>query len=69
MVRFRELKEKDVVLQKLQKQDFEQKNLETIKDFTEAKHDYAILMQENNFFNRTAYLAMLERAHNKMVGA
>ena len=69
MVRFRELKEKDVVLQKLQKQDFEQKNLETIRDFTEEKHDYAILMQENNFFNRTAYLAMLERAHNKIVGA
>ncbi len=30
---------------------------------------YAILMQENNFFNRNAYLAMLEKAHNKMIGA
>ncbi len=50
MVRFRELKEKDVVLQKMQKQDFEQRNLETIRDFTEEKHNYAILMQENNFF-------------------
>lgn len=69
MLRFRELKEKDVVLAKLQKADFEQRNLETIKDFTEEKQlSYAILMQENNFFNRNAYIAMLERAHNKMAG-
>jgi len=69
MLRFRELKEKDLVLEKLQKQDFEQRNLETIRDFDAAKQrDYVILMQENNFFNRNSYLALLERAHNKLVG-
>lgn len=68
MVRFRELKEKDLVLQKLQKKDFELKNLETIRDFDVTK-DYAMLLQENNYFNRTSYLAMMERAHNKLVGS
>ena len=69
MLRFKELKEKDVVLSKFQKQDFEQKNLETIRDFTPDKQqEYAILLQENNYFNRNAYLALIERAHNKMVG-
>ena len=24
-------------------------------------------MQENNYFNRNAYLAMIERAHNKLM--
>ncbi len=43
MLRFRELKEKDLVLQKLQKKDFEQKNLETIRDFDITK-DYAMLL-------------------------
>ena len=28
-----------------------------------------MLLQENNYFNRTAYLAMMERAHNKLVGS
>jgi len=37
MLRFRELKEKDVVLAKLQKQDFEQRNIETIREFNESK--------------------------------
>jgi hypothetical protein len=37
MVRFRELKEKDIILNKIQKKDFEQRNLETIRDFDEFK--------------------------------
>jgi len=37
MLRFRELKEKDVILSKMQKQDFEQRNIETIRDFNEDK--------------------------------
>jgi hypothetical protein len=65
MLRFRELKEKDIILQKVQKKDFEQRNLETIRDFDISK-EYAVLLQENNFFNRNSYLAMIERAHNKM---
>ncbi len=69
MLRFRELKEKDIVLQKMQKQDIEQRNLETIKAFdAEKQKSYAILLQDNTFFNRNSYLALIERAHNKMVG-
>lgn len=70
MLRFRELKEKDIVLAKLQKQDFEKRNIDTIRDFNADKQrDYALLLQENNFFNRNSYLTLIERAHNKMVGA
>lgn len=70
MVRFRELKEKEVVLSKLQKHDFEQRNIETIREFDDQKQqDYALLLQENNFFNRNSYMALIERAHNKMVGS
>lgn len=68
MVRYRELREKDVVMAKLQKQDFEDRNIETIRNFTKDKQEsYAILLQENNFFNRNSYLTLIERAHNKMV--
>lgn len=60
MVRYKELKEKDIVLSKLHKQDFEQRNLQTIRDFDEAKQStYALLLQENHFFSRTSYLALL----------
>jgi SWI/SNF-related matrix-associated actin-dependent regulator of chromatin subfamily A member 5 len=69
MVRFKELKEKDIVLNKLYKQDFEQRNLQTIRDFDESKQsDYAILLQENHFFNRNSYLALIQKAHNNMLG-
>jgi len=27
-----------------------------------------MLLQENNFFNRNSYLALIERAHNNMLG-
>jgi hypothetical protein len=69
LVRFKELKEKDIVLNKMQKQDIEKRNLETIKSFTlDKQQEYAMLLQENNFFNRNSYLALIERAHNKLVG-
>ena len=68
MMRFRELKEKDLVLQRIQKKDFEERNLETIRDFDISKN-YALLLQENHFVSINAYLAMIERAHNKMVAA
>jgi len=68
MVRYKELKEKDIVLSKLHKQDFEQRNLQTIRDFDEAKQStYALLLQENHFFSRTSYLALLQKAHSGML--
>lgn len=68
MLRFRELKEKDVILSKLQKKDFDQKNIETIKEF-DISRDYAILLQENNYFNKNTYLALMQHAHEKLVEA
>ncbi|CDW76777.1 chromatin-remodelling complex atpase iswi2 [Stylonychia lemnae] len=66
MLRFRELKEKDIVISQLQKSDLDQKILETIRDF-DINKDYVLFMQENNYFNRNTYLAMIENAHNKMM--
>ena len=66
MLRFRELKERDVVIQKIQQSNLDQKILETIRDF-DINKDYAILLQENNYFNRNTYLSLMQRAHEKMM--
>jgi hypothetical protein len=39
MHRFRELKESDQIILKFQKKDFEERNLETIRDFDAARAD------------------------------
>ena len=44
LLRFRELKERDIVIKKFQQKDFDQKNLETILNYENFK-DYAILLQ------------------------
>ena len=66
MLRFKELKEKDIILSKIQESNLDQKVLETIRDF-DINKNYVMLLQENNYYNRNLYLAMIENAHNKMV--
>lgn len=67
--RFRELKEKEkeLVLNKAKEgEDISQANLQTIYQFDKSKN-YAILMQENHYFNRNHYLATLEKEHQRLV--
>jgi hypothetical protein len=59
LLRFRELKEKDIILKKVQDNDFDKRNLESIRDFQPSK-SHVILMQDNNFFNHNAYLSTFE---------
>eukprot|EP00347_Sterkiella_histriomuscorum_P020084 403339166 len=66
LLRFKELKEKDVVLSKIYNMNLEQKILETIRDF-DINKNYVMLLQENNYYNRNLYLATIEKEHNKMV--
>lgn len=66
LLRFRELKEKDIVLKKMTEQDFDQRNLQTIRDYDPSR-PALMLLQENNFFNRNAYLSMAENAHRKLL--
>lgn len=69
MQRFREVREADQVILKLQKKDFEERNLETIRDFdAEKANELVVLLQENHYFNRNSYLSMISRAHDKLVG-
>jgi hypothetical protein len=63
--RFRETKEKDIVIKKFQHKDFDQKNLETILNFEQYK-DYAILLQENHYFSRAEYLSMMQKEHERL---
>ena len=70
MHRFRELKEFDQVIMKFQKKDFEERNLETIREFCPDKaDDYIVLVQENHYFNRNSYLGLIGKAHEKLVGS
>ena len=69
MHRFRELKECDQVILKFQKKDFEERNLETIREFCPDKaDDYVVLVQENHYFNRHSYLGLISKAHEKLTG-
>ena len=65
LTRFRETKERDIVLKKFQQKDFDQKNLETILNFDQYK-DYAILLQENHYFGRFEYLNMMQKEHERL---
>ena len=62
MSRFRELKERDLVQRKIRENDFDKKNIETILNFDITK-DYCLYLQDNHYFNRNSYLAMIQRAH------
>lgn len=69
MHRFRELKESDQVILKFQKKDFDEMNLETIREFDETRaDDYVVLLQENHYFNRNSYLSVISKAHDKLAG-
>lgn len=59
--RFRELKERDIVIMKFEKKTFEQKTLESIKDF-DPNHDYHCFVQENDYFTTHSYLALMRQA-------
>ena len=63
--RFHEVKERDQVLLKLQKKDFETQNLETIRNFDPEKvkrGGYVVLLQTNDYFNTNSYLSLLSKA-------
>jgi len=67
--RFREVKERDQVVLKFQKKDFEQQNLETILEFDHdkaARGEYVVLLQNNHFFNTNSYLALISKAQQKI---
>ena len=66
LTRFRETKERDIVLKKFQQKDFDQKNLETILNFDKYK-DFAILLQENHFFGRSEYINMMQKEHERLI--
>ena len=64
--RFREIKERDLVLKKFQQKDFDQKNLETILKYEQFK-DYAILLQENHYFGRNEYINMFKTEYCRLI--
>lgn len=64
--RFREIKERDLVLKKFQQKDFDQKNLETILKYEQYK-DYAIFLQENHYFGRNEYMNMLKTEYHRLI--
>jgi hypothetical protein len=66
LLRFRELKERDIVIKKFQQKDFDQKNLETILNYENFK-DYAILLQQNHFFGRDEYIGMFKTEHERLL--
>ena len=61
LTRFRETKERDIVLRKLQQEDFDQKNLETILN-SERYKDYVILLQSSHYFGRNEHFHMMQKA-------
>lgn len=63
--RFRELKERDVVIMKFEKKSFEQRTLQAIKDFDKSKADkgeYFCMVQTNDYFSTHTYLALMHKA-------
>lgn len=68
LVKFRTLKEKDLIVRKLQEKDFDEKNAETIQKF-DISNDYCLFVQDNHYYNRNTYLAMIQKAHDKMTGS
>jgi hypothetical protein len=58
MSRFRELKEKDAIIRKIQETDFDSKNAKTILDFDHTK-DYCLFLQDNHYFNRNSNLSLI----------
>lgn len=63
--RFGELKERELILVKFSKKDFEQQNLQTIMDFDKekaAKGEYTVFLQNNCYFNTNAYLSLISKA-------
>lgn len=68
--RFRELKERDIVIMKFEQNTFESNMLQTIKDFDQnkaARGEYLCLVQTNEFFTTDAYLALIAKAQQKML--
>lgn len=68
--RFRELKEREIVIMKFEKKTFEQRTLESIRDFDKAKArrgEYFCMVQTNDYFSTETYLALMEKAQQKML--
>ena len=59
--RFRELKEREMVIMKVEKKTFEQQTLEVIKEFDLTK-DYYCMVQTNDYFTKEAYLNLIKKA-------
>lgn len=64
--RFRETKERDIVIRKFSAKDFDQKNLETLLDYKKYT-GYAIFLQDNFYFGRKEYLAMFKQEHERLL--
>lgn len=63
--RFRELKERELVVMKFEKKTFEQRTLESIRDFDKVKADkgeYFCMVQTNDYFTTETYLALMHKA-------
>lgn len=63
--RFRELKEREIVIMKFEKKTFEQRTLESIRDFDKAKAsrgEYFCMVQTNDYFTTETYLALMDKA-------
>lgn len=58
LIKFRDLKEKAIVLRKLTEKDFDDRNKQTISEF-DLKKEYCVFLQDNHYFNRNAYIAMM----------
>lgn len=61
--RFRELKDREIVIMKFEKKTFEQKTLEAIRDFDKKKAErgeYFCMVQTNDYFTTDAYLALMD---------
>ena len=66
LARYRETKERDLVVRKFAAKDFDQRNLETLLDFDQYR-DYALFLQENFYMSRASYLALFEAEHKRLL--
>mmetsp|Transcript_8509 Transcript_8509/g.6333 ORF Transcript_8509/g.6333 Transcript_8509/m.6333 type:complete len:193 (+) Transcript_8509:465-1043(+) len=67
MKKFRGLKEKELILRKMNEKNFEEHNAKTIAEFESSK-SYSLFMQDNHYYNHHTYLQMMEREHLKIQG-
>ena len=65
--RFRELRERDIVIAKFEQKTFDQKNLETIRNFDRNRArngGYMCMVQTNHYFSTQTYLELMAKAQD-----